>query len=408
MAATTPGLAGLPGVRTLRSPAFRLVLAWTLAAIGILVLGAAMLRQATLPSGQFAIDLADYHGAARALVHTGSPYAPEMLAGPVDAQGLGRYRYPPPLAQLLVPVSDLPLGTVAAGWLVLQALAMGAAVWLALGIAGVRRHAERLAWSIVACLAFMPVFDTLWKGNVSGFVALGVTLVAAGGTVAGAGAVLATLLKVMPVTFLPALVVAGRRAIVAAVLTFLAVVGVSWLLSPGAWADYARVLPNLLGGSADYSTNLAPATLLARAGAPAPLPDLVRAATVLLAAACALAAPVVAWHIREPRGWATATTLGVVAMLLLPAAAWYHYLAVLLPVGVLAWPAASGSARAALLGGAAFVSLGVAILPLATLGATFLVLAALAVHFRLPGAARSAAADAPLPVAPPRPAEARA
>src|SRR4051812_40300301 len=113
-----PDLGALPGLRTLRSPTFRLVLAWTLAGIGIIVLGAAMLRQASQPTGQFAIDLADYHGAAQALSRTGSPYAPEMLGGPVDAQGLGRYRYPPPLAQLLVPLSGLPLGTLAIGWLV--------------------------------------------------------------------------------------------------------------------------------------------------------------------------------------------------------------------------------------------------------------------------------------------------
>ena len=38
---------------------------------------------------------------------TGTPYAPEMLTAPVDAQGLDRYRYPPPLAPLLVPAAVL-------------------------------------------------------------------------------------------------------------------------------------------------------------------------------------------------------------------------------------------------------------------------------------------------------------
>ena len=380
--APAAGLATLPGVRTLASPRFRLVLATTLAVLGVLILGAAMLRQASQPAGQFAIDFGDYHGAARALVETGSPYASEMLAGPVDAQGLERYRYPPPLAQLLVPVSGLPMGSAAAIWLAFQALAMVAAVWLALGAAGVPRHGERAAWSVVACLVFMPVFDTLWKGNVSGFVALTVTLVAMGGAAAGAGAAGGTLLKIVPGTFLPMLLVAGRQAVLAAVPTAVVVVGVTVVLSPAAWADYATVLPNLLGGSADYATNLAPATLLGRAGFPAPLPDLARLATMAGAVALTVAAPLVAWRRPGFHGWAAATTLATAAMLLLPAATWYHYLAALLPVAALAWPAADIRARLALLGTAALITVGVAALPLASLGATLLVVLALAVHLR--------------------------
>ena len=376
------GIAGLPGVRTLHSPAFRLLIATTIALLGGLVLGAAMLRQASQPGGQFGIDLADYRLAAERIAATGSPYAPEMLLGPIDAQGQDRYRYPPPLAQVLIPTTALAAGTAASLWLVLQAIATITAVWLALGVAGVRRHAERAAWSVAGCVLFMPVFDTLWKGNVSGFVALGVTFAAMGGARAGIGAMGATLLKVAPVTMLPVLLGGGRRAMGAAGLTAAIGVGLSVLLAPQAWADYLVVLPNLLAGSSDHATNLAPAATLARLGAPAAMVDVARLAAGAVAVACTLAAPLVAWRRQGVPGWAAATTLGVAAMLLLPAACWYHYLVALLPVAALAWPVASIRARVALLVAAALITAGVAALASATIGATLLVMVALRVHLR--------------------------
>ena len=71
-------------------------------------------------------------------------------------------------------------------------------------------------------------------------------------------------------------------------------------------------------------------------------------------------------------------------MLLLPAATWYHYLAALLPVAALAWPAAGTRARLSLLAAAALITVGVAALPLATVGAVALVGVVLAVHLRPP------------------------
>jgi hypothetical protein len=55
-------------------------------------------------------------------------------------------------------------------------------------------------------------------------------------------------------------------------------------------------------------------------------------------------------------------------MLLLPAALWYHYLVVLLPLAIVAWPHATPGARGVLLLAALGVSAGVAWLPLATIG----------------------------------------
>src|SRR3954468_12116220 len=107
-------LAELPGVRTFRTRPFRLIVASTLLILGSLVLGLALVRQANDPRGQFGLDFADYRVASARMAAGLSPYAPERLQGPVDAQGTDRYRYPPVLAQLLVPTAGLPLGVVEA------------------------------------------------------------------------------------------------------------------------------------------------------------------------------------------------------------------------------------------------------------------------------------------------------
>ena len=59
------------------------------------------------------------------------------------------------------------------GWIV--------ALWIGTGIGGARRTLERALWCGVAAAYFLPVFDTLWKGNVSGLVALTSVAVALGG-----------------------------------------------------------------------------------------------------------------------------------------------------------------------------------------------------------------------------------
>jgi hypothetical protein len=211
-----------------------------------------------------------------------------------------------------------------------------------------------------------------------------VTLVVLGGALAAAGGVTATLLKVAPVTLLPILLAAGRRTVTLAAVLGLGIVGVSWLLSPTAWADYLVVLPNLLAGSADYPTNIAPAATLDRLGLPAPLVDGTRLLTLTLALGFALAAPLIALWRPGVGGWGVGVTLGTASMLLLPAACWYHYLVALLPLAALAWPFAALPARWGLLLGAALITVGVAVLAAATVGAAVLVAVILAVLLRAP------------------------
>ena len=64
-------------------------------------------------------------------------------------------------------------------------------------------------------------------------------------------------------------------------------------------------------------------------------------------------------------------------MLLLPGAIWFHYLALLLPVAIVAWASADSRQRVALAVSGAAVSVGTAWLPLASAGAAVLIIVCL-------------------------------
>lgn len=354
----------LPGLRTLASPHFRVTLAAVLLVAATVLLGSLLLARAASPTGQFGIDATDYLMAAERVSDGRSPYAPEMLAGPVDSQGTDRFRYPPPFAQALVPLTALPTGAGLWAWFAIGAAAVVGALLVALRVAGLQ-GAEAVLWSLAAACLFLPVFDSLWKGNVSSLIALLVAIAVAGGAAGGAATALASLLKVVPVVFLPPWWVVGARSRRGMLATCLAIVAVSLLLSPSAWRDYLTVLPNMLAGTANEATNVAPWSMIARSGAPPVLADLARVASVAVAA---FAVAVAIMVVRRPGGPALAAVLCSVAMLLLPAALWYHYLVVLLPLAIVAWPHAPKGARGAMVLAGLSVSAGVAWLPLATIG----------------------------------------
>ena len=362
--AETSRLTAVPGLRTLAAPRFRVALAGVLLLTAIALLGSLLLARAASPTGQFGIDATDYLTAAQRIAVGASPYADEMLVGPVDAQGTDRYRYPPPLAQLLVPLSAVPTSVALWAWFALGMAAIVGALLVALRTARML-HPEAVLWSLAAACLFLPVFDSLWKGNVSGLVALLVSIAMVGGAAGGAAVALATLLKVVPVVFVPAWVIVDHRSRRGLVLTAIVIVAMSILVSPAAWRDYLVVLPNMLAGTADEATNVAPWSMIARSDAPAWLGQLVRLGSI---AAAAAAVGVSVMVVRRPGGLPLAAALCSVAMLLLPAALWYHYLVVLLPLAIVAWPHATPGARGVLLLAALGVSAGVAWLPLATIG----------------------------------------
>jgi hypothetical protein len=289
-----------------------------------------------------------------------------MLGGPIAAQGVGNYLYPPLFAQLLTPLAGLSVGVAATVWLVTQGVLTYGSVWIAGTAGGLRRTPERALWTAVAVTFYLPVFDSLWKGNVSGVVAFQVALLALGGTTAGVSLASGVVLKLAPVAMLPAAAVRGRQVVVGLALAAALLVVPSVLLSPVAWRDYAVVLPNLLAGSADYVTNSAPHVLL-----PNFAPVLEPAAGAIRLVAIVVSGLLVAWSVLLARSdrWHAAIVAGTAAMLLLPAALWLHYLVVLLPIVALAWASASGRARAVLVAALAASAFAIAWLPLGLLGA---------------------------------------
>lgn len=369
----TSSWARVPLLRALLAPGFRTALGVALAVAGGVVGVLFLARQAADPAGQAGIDLSAYLRAAAALAGGGSPYGAEQLAGSFSAQGVDRYLYPPLLAQALAPAAALPEGAVWVAWTVAQALAILAATLLGAALGGAAPTLGRLAWCGAAVAWSLPALDTLWKGNVSGFLALGTALVAAGGARAGAVAALLALVKVVPVVWIPGVLAGGRRAVAALALTGGGVLLVSVLLAPAPWREVITVLANLAGGDASHASNVAPWAVVARLGVPDPLPALVRAVSIAAAVLCALGAPLLVRRLPGPRGRHASALAGTVALLLLPAACWLHYLVVLLPLAALAWTAAGTRARIVLVAGGVAVGVGVAWLPLVTAGAVLLV-----------------------------------
>lgn len=374
---------GLPARARLALPAGLLVL-------GILVLGL-RLGPLTGPGGSWATDFGDVYQAAEKVARGHSPYPAQMRFEPIPALGSGYYRYPPPLAELLVPLTVLPSGTASLVWLVIQGAAVIAAVWLATGLArprspspaapsaGPRRRwsgvdLERLLWCAVAACFYLPAVDALWRGNPDAIIALAAVLVAIGGAAAGLGAAGGTLLRPAAIALVPAALVSDGMSRLVTIIILLGGVVLSFWLVPDAWVHYSIALPNLLGGSVDFATNLAPAAVAAHLGASASAVGAVRTASLLVAVVCI---GISILTVRRPGGRLPAAFLGTVAILLLPAALWYRDLVLLLPFSAAAFVGAAAPVRVALVALAAVVSLGLAWPPVVALGAFGLALVTL-------------------------------
>ena len=365
-----------PGIRTLASRRFQRV-------IGLLLLGAGLLFLGTLlmavdRAGGFQIDfLAAYRRASLDLLGGQSPYLPDQLNHPFPANGrYGWYLYPPAFAQILTPLAVLPAAVSAVLWLLLQAVLLFAATWLAASAAGAARSLDRLIWTGVALTFFLPVHEVLWTGNMGGPLALavGALLVTRpadeshdrrGSLMAGVLAGAIAVCKLSPIAWLPAILRAGGGLARGGLLGIGGIVLASIALVPQAWLDYARVLPNLLNGDPRYPNNLAPAIVSLNLGLPDLLVDAIRWAALALAVAFLVASVRLA---RAAPGWPAAVACAVLASLLLPAALWYHYLVLLLPLAAFAWVRASVTTRAALLMSGILVSAGITMPLLAAAG----------------------------------------
>ena len=316
--------------------------------VGLIVVAAVLAfivlwRGVTRPGSFFGDDLYAYTSAADRLAATGSPYYPDLLLGPIvsgDNVLIG-YFYPPVLAQVFLPLRAIPHLALAVGWSTAQAICL--AILLPLVFAG--RRALTLNRALLAIgfgLAFYPLQFAIFSGNVSGWLAIGVALsLVAGRRVGGAVAAVATGVKLLP---LPMFVAAltDRRSRLAAAIPLAAVVAVSLVLAPQAWADFMKVLPNTLQiGMAESRTNLSPAHALFEFG----LLGLGLIVGWVLAIGFGIAA--VATGLRE--GYSNrVVAMAVFSVTFASSTLWDHYLGVMVPLILWAWPSVGARQRLAI------------------------------------------------------------
>jgi hypothetical protein len=300
-------------------------------------------RGVTRPGSFFGDDLFAYTSAADRLAATGSPYYPDLLLGPIvsgDNVLIG-YFYPPVLAQLFLPLRAIPHLALAVGWSTAQAICL--LILLPLVSAG--RQALTLNRGLVAIgfgLAFYPLQFAIFSGNVSGWLAIGVAVsLVAGRRVGGTVAAVATSVKLLP---LPMFVAAltDRRSRPGAAIPLAVVVAVSLVLAPQAWADFMKVLPNTLQiGMAESRTNLSPAHALLEFG----LLGLGLIVGWVLAIGFGIAA--VATGLRE--GYSSRVlAMAVFSVTFASSTLWDHYLGVMVPLILWAWPSLGARRRLAI------------------------------------------------------------
>ncbi len=310
----------------------------------------ALWRGVDRPGSFFGGDLIAYISAADRLAATGSPYSPQLFLGPVENRienvPIG-YFYPPILAQLLLPLRGIPPLALAAAW----STAQMACLLVLLPRLAAGRSAPTLNRSLLAIgfgLASYPLQFALFGGNVSGWLAIGVALsLTSGPRARGFVAAVAAAIKLVPIPMLAA-AFTDRRTRLAAIFPLAIVVGVSVLLAPPAWTDFVQILPNVLRNvMADDRTNLSPAGALSAFG-------LVGVGTIVgwvLAIAFGIAALVTGFR----EGYShRVVAIATLSLTFASSTLWDHYLGVMVPLILWAWPLAGTQRRRAI---AAFVVL---------------------------------------------------
>lgn len=313
------------------------------AALGLAVLLAShrLWWSATEPGSFFGGDLAAYQAAAERLVATGSPYHPDLVAGPIAnvvANIPIGYFYPPPLAQVFTLFAEWPPGLVKILWVSAQIGALVGALWLLVRSAYLSVRPETILLVSLAAVTYFPLQFALYGGNVSGWLAIAVALLlTAGPGTKGVTVSLLALIKLTPLPFVAAAVAdpAVRRYVLVACggTTIMSVV-----IAPSAWASWFTILPNLAGNPMGQVANYSPASVVAAAG----LPIL----GAVLGWSLAIGFAVVAVLTARRRGFgpqAIAAATG--SMTLASPTLWDHYLAVLLPLVVYSWVRSGPRAR---------------------------------------------------------------
>ncbi|GAA1917122.1 hypothetical protein GCM10009716_27780 [Streptomyces sodiiphilus] len=155
------------------------------------------------------------------------------------------YLYPPLTAMaFFVPLSYLPAGAAALVWNTVSLVALGAVVWLTLGIAGIRDGKAKVALTLAGLIlatCLLPVRVQLIAGQINMFLLLLVLMDfrRSAGKWRGIGIGIAAGLKITPLIFIAYLVITRRwGAARNAVAAFMATVAVGFLLAPADSATY--------------------------------------------------------------------------------------------------------------------------------------------------------------------------
>jgi alpha-1,2-mannosyltransferase len=215
------------------------VIAWpavATASVLLALIAAYVYRHDAYWSQRWTVDLNVYLASGQTVREGQSLYELVVMSplyGPMP------YLYPPLTAVLFfVPLSFLPIEAASLVWNTASLAALGAVVWMTLGIAGVRDSRAKVALTVVGLALtawLLPVRVLLIAGQINMFLVLLVLLDfrRPGGRWRGIGIGIAAGLKVTPLIFIAYLVLTRRWAEARnATLAFLGTVAVGFLVLP--------------------------------------------------------------------------------------------------------------------------------------------------------------------------------
>jgi alpha-1,2-mannosyltransferase len=286
-------------------------------AIVVIIMWLLVTLQRSVPFGR---DAWAYYAAAQAIAAGGDPYAAAPIAPTAPP-----YLYPPLLALLLAPLALLPLDALALVWQTIVLLSLLTLIPLLRPFLGWRTAA-------IAVLCFLPTWQTFYDGQINGIIAillvaavLGVQRGAHGQ--AGAALALGALLKITPITTLLVLTAQRNwRAVAAAVMTVIAVVGVTLpIVGVQAWLDGS--ISAVQSERADAGLRSLSSIVYTVSGSASVVPMLGVAVPIIL---------ITLWRSRHiPLSLALAA--GILIPLLIARIVWEHHAVMALPALALLW-----------------------------------------------------------------------
>ncbi|HUQ42219.1 MAG TPA: glycosyltransferase family 87 protein [Candidatus Limnocylindrales bacterium] len=172
---------------------------------------------------------------------------------------LREFLYPPPVAAAFIPFTWVPPSVAVAAWFILQcAVAAAVGWWLVRPMRGL--------WRLWGAAAYVLFFPLLWEVSLGNLTLLTLAFCIAGwklrdrAPLAGLCFALALGLKLLPVTLLLFLPLAGRvRAVVWAIGIAVAGAALSAVWLADAWRDYLSLLVTLMTGTPLSGPNIVPA-----------------------------------------------------------------------------------------------------------------------------------------------------